>query len=98
MSGRSTIPTPQAVVRFLAEQADSITVRDDASAALLGRISGNRLAVSRMPDPVYGLRLPEPVIPEAVRRLRAGWRLIAVNLRRGPRPRGSGPMLRSRTR
>jgi polysaccharide pyruvyl transferase WcaK-like protein len=34
-----------------------------------------------MPDPVYGLRLPEPAVPEAVRRLRAGWRLIAVNLR-----------------
>ena len=83
-------PDAQAVVRFIAEQADSITVRDETSAQLLAQISDGRLAVSTMPDPVYGLRLPERRLPDEVRRLRAGWRLVAVNLRPWPKAETEG--------
>ncbi len=74
-------PDAQAVVRYLAEQADTLQVRDEVSAELLAEISGGRLSARVMPDPVYGLRLPERRVPDAVQRLRAGWRIVAVNLR-----------------
>jgi polysaccharide pyruvyl transferase CsaB len=83
-------PEAQALVRYLAEQADTIQVRDDTSAELLGEISGGTLDVRVMPDPVYGLRLPERRLPDAVRRLRAGWRLVAVNLRPWPQAEEDG--------
>ncbi|HEY2636533.1 MAG TPA: polysaccharide pyruvyl transferase family protein, partial [Solirubrobacteraceae bacterium] len=77
-------PGARAAVRFLAGQADSITVRDPASAALLGGLGAGGPEVRTMPDAVYGVRLGPGRVPDAVRHARAGWRIVAVNLRPWP--------------
>ena len=102
-SGRSTDPEAQAVVRYpgRAGRHRSRCATTRSADAARARSPAGALDVRVMPDPVYGLRLPARRLPDAVRRLRAGWRLVAVNLRPWPqaearrhvrgRRRGAGP-------
>lgn len=71
----------QTFVKFAAEMMSSITVRDDASKAVLESIDGWDVPVDVEPDAVYGYELPRdlPVIelPEGIR----GKAYLIVNLR-----------------
>lgn len=69
------------MVRWVGDQASSISVRDSGSADLLTSIEGWEAPVETVPDPVYALDLGVPRTPEYLRRLGAGRRLLAVNLR-----------------
>lgn len=70
-------PEAQSVVRFTGLLADSITVRDEDSRAILESIPGWTSEVVVAPDPVYALTLPPPRATND-----SGY--IALNLREWP--------------
>ncbi|MEW1978957.1 polysaccharide pyruvyl transferase family protein [Kocuria palustris] len=78
----------QAMVRFLAQQTESILVRDADSQAAIEQTGVDPATISCAPDVVYAVDLPSPDAPavestEELRRLRSeGRRLVGVNLRR----------------
>lgn len=81
-------PDAAAVVAHLAGHADTVTVRDEPSRALLESLpdhGGRRPPVTVAPDVVYGLSLPDP-LPAPRPQVTAGDRpVIAVSLREWPR-------------
>ena len=77
-------PNARQLVRFLGQQAQSIVVRDRESRKLLETIPGWSSKVEDVPDPVYGLELGQPVIPEALREVAGAGAMLAVNLRPWP--------------
>lgn len=75
-------PDARAVVRFVAMQAASVTVRDEASRRLLRGIPGWAADVCCAPDPAYAWPMGRPQLPESLRDLRGGRPWLAVNVRR----------------
>jgi len=67
-------------VRWLGEQAESLSVRDAPSRHLLESIEGWRKEIQRIPDPVFALDL-EARVPPAIREIATDWPLLAVNVR-----------------
>jgi polysaccharide pyruvyl transferase CsaB len=84
--GPLTTPDARSAVRFLAEQAESIYVRERASAELLASLPVPAERIVTGPDVVYGVDLPaaadRSLLPPAVRRaLEEGHTLVGLNLR-----------------
>jgi polysaccharide pyruvyl transferase CsaB len=71
-------------LRYLGKQADSIMVRDGASAAFLAGIEGWSGPVETSPDAVYGLNIAERRPPPAVAELASAMPVLAINLRPWP--------------
>ncbi len=68
-------------VRFIAEQASTLVVRDERSKELLESIAGWSKPVQVFPDPVYALDIEAAPLPQDIQELMNGRRLLAVNLR-----------------
>ena len=74
-------PEARQCLRFLAEQAKSVAVRDAASKELLEGIESWRNPVECYPDAVYALELAEAEVPREVQEIAAQFPILVVNLR-----------------
>ena len=74
-------PDAKRYLRFLSDQADSITVRDDASRELLETIDGWTKTVNVAPDPVYALDISNAEAPQHVQDFSANRQVLGINLR-----------------
>jgi polysaccharide pyruvyl transferase WcaK-like protein len=84
--GPLTDPDARGAVRFLAEQADSLYVRNTESADLLRSLPVDPERIITAPDAVYGIDLPsgrhrDQLPAEVVEALDAGYELVGLNLR-----------------
>lgn len=77
-------------MRYLGDQAESISVRDGESRRLLRSIEAWRKPVRQVPDLVFGLDLGTPEVPDPVRELAESWRILAFNLRPWPAAEEAG--------
>lgn len=74
-------PDAQNFLSFLAKQAEFISVRDNNSLKLLGKIIESPRKIEYFPDPVFALDISEYSIPDAIKKISVKNPILGINLR-----------------